>query len=128
MIDNESSIFNVVATRVRKRYKTAYVIGAEITSTPPKFPAVSIIQADNYIRDKYVTFENTENVVREEYKVEVFSNLAEGKEAQTKEITSFISDVFTELGYIRTFCQPVDNADATISRRISRYANNNVTK
>jgi hypothetical protein len=64
--------------------------------------------------------------VKEEYKAEVFSNLTKGKETQTKEITKVISDVMCEFGYERTFCEPIPNADATISRRMSRYRKNNV--
>ena len=128
MIDNESIVFNKISTEVRKKYKTAYVIGTEITSTPPKFPAVSIIQIDNSVKDRYMTFVKIENVVREEYKVEVYSNLTEKKEKQTKEITAYISDLFESLGYKRTFCQSVDNADATIDRRISRFVNENICK
>jgi hypothetical protein len=65
-------------------------------------------------------------VVKEDYKAEVFSNLKSGKEAQTKEITKVISDVMCDFNYERTFCEPIPNADATISRRMSRYSNKNV--
>ena len=45
---------------------------------------------------------------------------------ETKEITSVISDVMSELGYERTFCEIVPNTDSTINRRMSRYRKNNV--
>jgi hypothetical protein len=65
-------------------------------------------------------------VVSEDYKAEVYSNLSKGKEAQTKEITAVISDVMSNLGYERTFCEIVPNTDPTISRRMSRYRKNNI--
>ncbi len=126
MIDKESEIFNAVAKALRAKFKGIYVIGAEMTSTPPKFPAVSFVQTNNAIRNEYSTFDSLENVVNEDYKAEVCSNLEKGKEAQTKEITSVISDVMSSLGYERTFCEVVPNTDITVNRRMSRYRKNNV--
>ena len=126
MIDKETEIFNTVATALRKKHKGIYVIGAEMSASPPKFPAVSLVQTNNAIRAEHATFESLENVVSEDYKAEVYSNLEKGKEAQTKEITGDISDIMSALGYERTFCEVVPNADATISRRMSRYRKNNV--
>ena len=126
MIDKELEVFEYVASKLRKKYKTIYVVGTEITDTPPKFPAVSIVQTNNAIRTEHSTFDSLENVVREDYKAEVFSNLETGKEKQTKEITNDISDLFTELGYERTFCEPIPNGDSSVNRRMSRYIKNNV--
>lgn len=126
MIDKENEIFNAVAKRLRKEFPKIYVVGTEIAQGQSKFPAVSFVQTNNAIETKYSTFDSLENVVREDYKAEVFSNLAKGKEAQTKEITKVISDVMCGFNYERTFCEPIPNADATISRRVSRYTNRNV--
>lgn len=126
MIDKETEIFETVATALRGKIKGVYVIGTEMSPTPPKFPAVSFVQTNNAIKTDYATFDSLENVVTEDYKAEVFSNLEKGKEAQTKEITAVISNVMSTLGYERTFCEIVPNADATINRRMSRYRKNNV--
>ena len=125
MIDKEKEVFDAVASALRKKHKGIYVIGAEMSPTPPKFPAVSFVQTNNSVKAEYSTFDSLENVVSEDYKAEVFSNLEKGKEAQTKEITSIISDVMSELGYERTFCEIVPNNDSTINRRMSRYRKNN---
>ena len=125
MIDKENEIFQKVAQRLHEKYSVIYVIGSELTNTPPKFPAVSLVQTNNAVNNGYSTFESLENVVREDYKAEVYSNLESGKEAQTKEITSVISDVMKEIGYERTFCEPIVNNDSTIHRRMSRFTKNN---
>ena len=125
MIDKETEMFKVVATALRKQYKGIYVVGAEMSHTPPKFPAVSFVQTNNAVRAEYSTFDSLENVVSEDYKAEVYSNLETGKETQTKEITSIISVVMSNLGYERTFCEVVPNMDSTIHRRMSRYRKNN---
>ena len=126
MIDKENEIFNTVSSALRKKFKGIYVVGTELTATPPKFPTVSFVQTNNVIKENYSTFNNLENVAQEDYKAEVCSNLTEGKEAQTKEITNIISDIMSDLGYMRVFCEPVANADPTVNRRISRYRKNNV--
>lgn len=126
MIDKENEIFKAVSAALRKEIKSIYVIGAEMSPTPPKFPAVSFVQTNNSIEAKHSTFDSLENAVSEDYKAEVYSNLEKGKEAQTKEITSIISDVMSGFGYERTFCEVVPNTDATINRRMSRYRKNNV--
>lgn len=126
MIDKETEIFKAVAKALRNKFKGIYVIGAEMSPTPPKFPAVSFVQTNNAIKNEFSTFDSLENVVTEDYKAEVCSNLEIGKEAQTKEITSVISDVMSDFGYERTFCEVVPNMDATINRRMSRYRKNNV--
>ena len=126
MIDKETEIFDAISKELRNKFKGIYVIGAEMSPTPPKFPAVSFVQTNNAVKVEYATFFSLENVVGEDYKAEVFSNLEKGKEAQTKEITSVISDVMSSLGYERTFCEIVPNTDATINRRMSRFRKNNV--
>ena len=126
MIDKENEIFKVVATALRQKIKGIYVIGAEMSDAPSKFPAVSFVQTNNAVKNNFSTFDSLENVVTEDYKAEVFSNLEKGKETQTKEITNTISDAMSGLGYERTFCEIVPNTDVTISRRMSRYRKNNV--
>lgn len=125
MIDKENEMFKAVANALHDKFDI-YVIGAEMSPTPPKFPAVSFVQTNNAVKGEHATFSSLENVVGEDYKAEVFSNLEIGKEAQTKEITAVISDVMRDRGYERTFCEMVPNADSTISRRMSRFRKNNV--
>ena len=126
MIDKEQELFEAVAAALRNKFKSIYIIGAEISDAPPKFPAVSFVQTNNATKTEFATFDCLENVVGEDYKAEVYSNLSKGKEAQTKEIVSVISDVMAGFGYERTFCEMVPNSDSTICRRMSRYRKNNV--
>lgn len=126
MIDKEKELFEAVSKALRERFKSIYVIGAELTDAPPKFPAVSFVQTNNAVKTRYSTFAILENVVGEDYKAEVYSNLETGKEAQTKEIVATISDTVASLGYERTFCELVPNGDASICRRIARYRKQNV--
>ena len=126
MIDKEKEVFELVAAALRRHFKSIYVIGAEMSLAPSKFPAVSFVQTNNAVKTEHSTFDAFENVVTEDYKAEAYSNLSQGKEAQTKEIIGVISDVMSSLDYERTFCEIVPNTDSTISRRMARYRKNNV--
>lgn len=126
MIDKEKELFDYVANGLRAKHKSIYVVGTELTSAPPRFPAVSFVQTNNVVKTEHSTFDSLENVVREEYKAEVYSNLETGKEAQAKAITNDISDLVRDFGCERTFCEPIANGDPTIARRVSRYTKNNV--
>ena len=128
ILDNESAVFQAVATAVRAEYPTAFIIGEEITATPPRFPTVTVIQNGNKINTQFSSFDNRENVVINEYKIEVYSNLQDqySRVAQAKAIAEVICGSMDAAGYIRTFNQPVVNADATISRRVLRFRKNNL--
>lgn len=126
MIDKEKEVFSAVASALRTKHKSIYVVGTELSASPPRFPAVSFVQTNSAVKTEHATFDNLENVVTEDYKAEVFSNLETGKESEVKAITSDISDVMRSFGYARTFCEPIPNGDPTIARRVSRYTKNTV--
>ncbi len=124
MIDNSEMVFEQIASPVREQFN-AYVVGCELSSKPPKFPALSIVVYNNSANKKYSTFEKVENVAAEEYKLEAFSNLQEGGERQAKEIMAVADEVMANLGYVRTFYQPIPNAaDTNVARLCARYKNN----
>ena len=57
------------------------------------------------------------------YQCEVYSNRQSGKKAQAREIAAFVDKKMQELGFIRTFGQPVPNvADMTIYRYTMRFS------
>lgn len=120
---NEEKIFELISEALRKRFDTIFITGVELTTTPPQFPAVSIVMMDSRVNKSGSTFEKVDNVSTEAYTFNVFSNLESQKEAkdQTKAITEVIDEVMSGLFFIRSFCGPVSNIDPTITRRVSRY-------
>ncbi len=128
MIDNENLVYDTVSAALRDAFDGIFIVGVEITDTPPQFPAVSIVKKNSATNDKYSTFESVENAVIEEYEFAVHSNLESQTEAkrQTKEIIAVINGVMSDLYYIRTFCQPIPNADKKFNRIIARHKRNNV--
>ncbi len=129
MIDNENIVFDSVSEALRAKFDGIFIIGVEISDEPPKFPAVSIVQSNSENNRNHSTFDKVDNVASEEYKFDIYSNLEEPKDAkqQTKDVFAVIDGVMSELFYIRSFCQPIPNADTKFTRRVARYMKTNVT-
>lgn len=120
--------FEIIRDLLRNKYgANIYITDETLSNNVPSFPAVSITRK-NSVNTNYSTFETIENAVSIEDTAEVFSNLVDGREEQCREIMEFICDQYTALGYIRTEERSVTNfLDDSISRRIARFTNNNIT-
>lgn len=125
----KSNDFAYVRDGLRDKYKkNIYIVDCTLSSNVPQFPATSIV-SNNSVAERYSTFDGIENVVNEEYEVNVYANDTERKDEQTKEICELICDLFNEREYIRTYEGLVDNLlDSSISRRVARFRKNNITK
>jgi hypothetical protein len=95
MLDFSNEIFNAVAEHLRSLYKGIQVKG-EYISTPAKFPTVTIdeisnvpVHLDSSKENKYA------DVV---YRVQVFSNKANGKRAEARQIYASVDSKLMELG------------------------------
>lgn len=120
MIDIESDVFDTVAAELRSKHAGIFVAG-EFIDTPAKFPAVTIVEADNRIFERMRT-RRIENAVRVMYEVQIFSNKASGKKAEAKSIADTADGMFASLGFTRTMRSQVANLkDATIYRIVCRY-------
>lgn len=128
MIDNEQLVYDEVSTALRDAFDGVFITGVEITDAPPQFPAVAIVKRNSEVNKRYSTFGYVENVASEEYEFGVFSNLESQKDAkqQTKDIIAIINGVMCDLFYIRSFCQPIPNADRKYTRLVARYKKSNV--
>ena len=121
MIDLETDIFDYVAKRIRAAHTGAYVIG-EYVETPAKFPAVTLVEADNRILTRMRTSDDIENGVSVMWDMNVYSNKTAGKKAEAKAIANTADSVFAEIGFTRTFREQVPNINnATIYRIVCRY-------
>ena len=120
MIDIESDVFTYVANAVRTSFSSVTVTN-EYTETFAKFPAVTIVEADNRVYRPARTA-NIENAVTVMYQVNVFSDKAAGKKAQAKKIRAVVDAAFAELGFTRTMGNQVPNLrDDRIYRIVCRY-------
>ena len=121
MIDIESTVFDYVATALREAFDNVFVMSVP-SDTPTRFPAVCLWEQSNTIYTKSQTAESRENHVKLLYQCEVYSNLTSGKKQQAKAIAALVDEKMQELGFTRTFGQPVPNiADMTIFRYTMRF-------
>ena len=121
MIDMENEIFNEVSERIRAKYPNLFMTG-EYVKSPPSFPCVSLVEADNATFRNSQTSDGKENHAAVMYELNVYSNKTKGKKAECKEIAAFIDDLMMGLNFTRTMLEPVPNQDgATIYRMLGRY-------
>lgn len=121
MLDREAEIFQACADAFRAQYPNGY-IAPEYVPKPPKFPAVSVVEADNSIDERAIDNGSIENAANVMYQVDVYSSLNTGKKAQAKAIIALLDKVLSDRRFVRTFCNPVQNFnDATIYRMTARY-------
>lgn len=123
-------VFGTVAPPLREKYKSLDIlVTGEYTDSPAKFPAVSIIEADNadYIPMRTAHGEQASKLM---YEVTVYSNRVGGATLEAYEIMGDIDDYMTgrkeyngnRLGFHRTMCSPVYNLqDASIFSLKARY-------
>lgn len=120
MIDLESDIFSYVANALREEFPGVFVSG-EYVETPARFPAVTIVEADNRVLTRMRT-ENIENAVSSLFEVNIYSNRASGKKSEAKSIANAVDEKMASIGYTRTFREQIPNLkDATIYRIVCRY-------
>ena len=121
MIDIENEVFNRVATQVREQFPDIFMTG-EYVNSPPSFPAASLVEMDNSIREDTIDSGSNENYVNVMYEVNVYSNKATGKKSECKAIMALLDNEMTAMGFARVSITPVPNEyDSTIYRMVARY-------
>ena len=122
MIDVENDVFDYVAKALRAAYSGITVTG-EYVEIPAKFPAVTLVESDNRVVQRWRTCESMENAADVMYEMNVYSNKTKGKKAEAKAIADTADEKMAELGFMRNFRQQVPNLkDATIYRIVCRYS------
>lgn len=121
MIDIENEVFDRVATRVREQFPDIFMVG-EYVKSPSSFPAVSLMEMDNSIRESTVDSGSNENHTNVMYEVNVYSNKTTGKKSECKAIVALIDQEMSAMGFVRSTLTPVPNEyDSTIYRMVGRY-------
>ena len=121
MIDIENQVFDRVASRVREQFPNIFMTG-EYVNAPSSFPAVSLVEMDNAIRENTIDSGSSENHVNVMYEANVYSNKATGKKSECKTILALLDNEMTAMGFVRSTLTPVPNEyDSTIYRMVARY-------
>lgn len=120
MIDVENIIFTRLATALRAAYSGISVYG-EYVEAPATFPCVTIVEADNQVLKQTRDLSGVEHYAKVMYEINVYSNKANVKKSQAKEISNTIDGMMTDLLFTRTFMGQTPNIDRTIYRLTLRY-------
>jgi hypothetical protein len=121
MINVEKEIFTTVSTRIRSLYPDIYITG-EYVKSPPSFPAISLIEADNSMYSYTQTSDEYENHSTLLYDVDIYSNKVKGKKTECRALAALVDKEMVSLGFTRIMLQPIPNMDdATIYRIKGRY-------
>ena len=121
MIDIENEVFDRVATRVREQFPDIFMVG-EYVSSPSSFPAASLMEMDNSVREITIDSGSNENHANVMYEANVYSNKTTGKKSECKAIMALIDEEMLAMGFVRVTLTPVPNEyDSTIYRMVGRY-------
>ena len=121
MIDIEADIFDACAKAILAKYPDCFTT-SEYVAAPASFPAVSIMEADNYTDTTRNDSGLGENASVIAYDVKVFSNLRHGAKAQAKDIAQIIDGILQPLNFNRTYTNRIANPAKTSVFEISmRY-------
>lgn len=122
LIDIETSVYARVAGALREEYGSDGIFPfGEYIDAPARFPAVTILEADNQVYSKMSTT-RIENAVKLLYEVNVFSNMVGYGKIQAQKIMNIVDREMAAMGFTRTACGPVSNLmDPKITRMMARY-------
>lgn len=94
---------------------------SEYVPSTSKFPAVSIVEANNYVARRY-SADKIENAANVMYEVNTYSNKTAGGKSEAKEIANTVDEAMASLGFTRIMRNVVPNFnDAHIYRIVCRY-------
>ena len=97
IIDYSNEIFNEVAVRLRSIFSRLRVVG-EYVQTPTSFPCVAMDETQNVPTHLDSAVEN--KYARVQYRVQVFSNLENGKRAEARKIYAEVDSIMQAMGLI----------------------------
>ncbi len=121
MISIDTALFNRIAPILRKKFKGVSVYG-EYVASPASFPHVSIVEADNSSDVASMPLSRIPAAANLLYEINVYSNKTSGRKTEADSIMSVIDEQMQDMGFIRTFKNPVSNLEnATIYRIVARY-------
>lgn len=123
MLDYSRQVFSRLTDTLRAKFKGIYASRNDSVS-PPKFPAVTIVQKSNANYKKTMDCDCRENHVKVMFQIDIYSNAPEEADRidTAEKIACEVSDFMIGLGFSRTLCEPIPNvSDMSIYRISMRF-------
>lgn len=120
MIDIEKVVFTQIANAIEENYPNATVV-SEHLGTVSSFPCVEIVEENNSTYVRSLDNDLTEHHANLLYSVNVYSNKVSGAKTEARNILEIVDRELQAMKFIRSFMQPIPNADRSIYRLTARY-------
>lgn len=120
MIDIESKIYSPIAEALQTEFPGIFVT-SEPVATSSKFPAVSIVQQDNYMSYNKLDNSGRERFATVMFQVDVYSNKSSGRKSQCKEILKVVDDMMFAKNFTRLTATPIPMPNEGYYRYTARY-------
>lgn len=120
MIDIEKVVFTQVANAVQTEYPTVNVVSDYLDSVS-EFPCVTIVEENNSTYVFSLDNAKEEHHANLMYSVNVYSNKTSGAKAEARNILAIVDAELQKLNFVRTFMQPIPNANRSVYRLTARY-------
>ena len=120
MIDIEAKVYTPLRNALVASYPGIFVT-SEPTAKEAKFPAVSIVQQDNYMSINKLDNSGAERFATVMFQIDVYSNKASGKKSQCKEIMNVIDTILFGLNFTRLSLTPIPMDGDGYYRLTARY-------
>lgn len=121
MIDVENLVIDKISKAIGASAYSNTFVTSEYTDSPPAFPCVSVVEADNFTYRKTQDNDLKEHHTNVMYEVNVFSNKKNTSKSEAKAIIEIVDTAFQNMKFTRTFKDNIPNKDKTIYRIIARY-------
>ena len=115
-----NSIYTYIRNAVKASFPSAYT-SSKYEPVPRSFPCVMIrvINSQRILRATTLTFSDKQS--RMTVEVQVFSNKKNTSQTEANNIMDCVCNAMNGLFFIQDMREPIDNADATVSRVVSRF-------
>ena len=120
MIDIENKVIDTVFKAVRATYPSAQCYG-EYVAVPAAFPCVCLYESSNTTYKRSLDTDLNEHQVVLLYECNVYSDKANGKKAEARNIANIVDAAMQGMKFTRTFMNPLPNLDRTIYRITLRW-------
>ncbi len=120
MIDIESKIYSPIAIALKAEFPGIFVTSEPVAASA-QFPAVSIVQQDNYMSSSKLDNSGRERFATVMFQVDVYSNKASGRKTQCKEIMGVIDEMMFAKNFTRLSMTPLPMPDDGYYRYTARY-------
>lgn len=119
MIDIESKVIDTIQKAVFA-FNPKAVVEDRYTASAASYPFVTVYEQNSSAPTRYEEYSDNELYTALNYEVQIYTN-DRYKKATARQLAFLIDGKMREMGFNRTFMNPIPNVDRTIYRIAMRY-------